>query len=152
MNDRDLELINALDEHALWMILHHDDCDTDYCEGCIDAEMSPSEKARAELAADKAKGQRQADEWNAKYPVGTPVMAYPGVRPEDPVAVSYRRRVEQGRTFRSETDPTEGFETVTRSVAWPLGHGEPVVLVKGYSGGIVLKHIDVVANGGESRG
>ena len=35
MNDRD-ELITALDEHALWMILHHDECEDDTCEGCID--------------------------------------------------------------------------------------------------------------------
>ena len=36
MNNGDLELIAALDEHALWMILHHDECEDDDCVGCID--------------------------------------------------------------------------------------------------------------------
>ncbi|MFE2140255.1 hypothetical protein ACFXA3_00550 [Streptomyces sp. NPDC059456] len=36
MNARDLDLIAALDEHALWMILHHDECENDACTGCID--------------------------------------------------------------------------------------------------------------------
>ena len=36
MNARDLELIAALDDHALWMILHHDECKDGTCEGCID--------------------------------------------------------------------------------------------------------------------
>ncbi|MFJ3839408.1 hypothetical protein ACIPY6_28430 [Streptomyces sp. NPDC090054] len=106
--------------------------------------IASADEARERLDAEKAAGRRQADAWNARYPVGTPVVAYPGVRPEDPVAVSYRRAVDEGRTFRSESDPTGRLETVTRSVAWPLGHGEPVVLVEGYSGGIVLDHIDVI--------
>ena len=108
--------------------------------------------SHARREALKAEGQRKADAWNAKHPVGTPVMAYPGIRPEDPVAVGYRQRVETGRTFRDETDPTERLKTVTRSVAWPLGSGDPVVLVEGYSGGIVLEHIDVITEVGESRG
>ncbi|MEV5443519.1 hypothetical protein AB0N23_13420 [Streptomyces sp. NPDC052644] len=91
-----------------------------------------------------------ADEFNAKYPIGTPVMAYPGVRPEDPVAVAYQRRVEEGRTYGS-TDPCERLTTVTRTPAWTLGHGEPVVSVEGYAGGICLTHIDVI-EGGANRG
>jgi hypothetical protein len=91
--------------------------------------------SHARREALKAKGQKLADAWNAKYPVGTPVMAYPWVRSEHPAF-----------------DPATALTTCTRSVAWPLGHGEPVVLVEGYSGGIVLEHIDVIADGGESRG
>jgi hypothetical protein len=66
-----------------------------------------------------------ADEWNALYPVGTPVTAYPMVRPEHPAA-----------------DLCKRLETVTRSRAWNLGHGAPVVAVEGYSGGIHLTHVD----------
>lgn len=87
--------------------------------------------SHARREALKAKGQAVADAWNAKYPVGTPVLAYPGVRPEHPAR-----------------DMCTTLNTKTRSAAWPLGHGEPVVLVEGYSGGIVLEHVDVIAKGG----
>jgi len=66
-----------------------------------------------------------ADAWNSLYPVGTPVIAYPGVRPEFGLT-KYPR-----------------LETRTRSRAWNLGHGEPVVKVDGYAGGISLEHVDV---------
>lgn len=65
-----------------------------------------------------AKGQAQADEWNAKYPIGTVVDVR---RNEGPVT-----------------------RTKTRSVAWILGHGAPVVLVDGISGGYGLDWITVV--------
>lgn len=65
-----------------------------------------------------------AEQFNALHPVGTPVIAYPGTRPE----------------YMADT---RGFRTRTRSVAWLLGHGEPVVMVDGYPGGIVLEHVDV---------
>lgn len=68
-----------------------------------------------------------AAEWNARYPVGTPVVAYPMARPEHPTYT-----------------PAERLETVTRSRAWTLGHGAPVVSVEGYAGGIALTHVDVV--------
>lgn len=68
-----------------------------------------------------------ADQWNELYPVGTAVIAYPGVRPEDPFAADFCTRL----------------ETRTRSAAWNLGHGEPVVMVDGYAGGISLTHIDI---------
>lgn len=55
--------------------------------------------------------------WNTLYPVGTKVHAYPGTLTDDPL------------------------HTVTRSPAWTLGHGEPVVLVEGATGGITLDHI-----------
>ncbi|MEU0665705.1 hypothetical protein ABZ508_26465 [Streptomyces lavendulocolor] len=101
------------------------------------------EEYQAKLAADKAEGQRQADEFNRRFPIGTPVMAYPGIRPDDPIAVAYQQRVEDGRTFGT-SDPCERLETVTRTPAWILGHGEPVVSVEGYAGGICLTHIDVI--------
>ena len=66
-----------------------------------------------------------ADEFNARYPVGTPVVAYPLSRPED-----------------NRPDFFQRLETVTRSPAWALGHGTPVVSVDGYTGGIALTHID----------
>lgn len=68
-----------------------------------------------------------AQQWNDLYPVGTPVTAYPGVRPEDEHA----------------SWACEQLETTTRSKAWTLGHGEPVVMVEGYAGGIALTHVDV---------
>lgn len=69
-----------------------------------------------------------ADQFNERHPAGTPVTAYPGVRPEDPAAKAPGHRC---------------LETVTRSRAWNLGHGEPVVMVEGHAGGIALSHIDV---------
>lgn len=73
--------------------------------------------------------QLSAAEWNKRYPVGTAVIAYPGVRPE----------------YAAEVGLTDNpvLETRTRSVAWNLGHGEPVVMVDGYAGGISLDHIDL---------
>ncbi|SDN19012.1 hypothetical protein [Streptomyces wuyuanensis] len=81
---------------------------------------------QAQLAADKAEGQRQADEFNRRFPIGTPVIAYPLTRPEDNNPGFFKQ-----------------LETVTRTPAWILGHGEPVVSVEGYSGGICLTHVDV---------
>nr|BFD90688.1 hypothetical protein KitaXyl93_20480 [Kitasatospora sp. Xyl93] len=67
--------------------------------------------------------------WNDRYPPGTPVTAYPGVRPEYAAEIGL-------------TDYTR-LETRTRSAAWNLGHGTPVVAVDGYAGGISLEHIDL---------
>ena len=53
-----------------------------------------------------------AAQWNEKYPDG--------------VQVRYRRP--DGSTL----------ETVTRSAAWELGHGEAVVLIEDVSGGVAL--------------
>lgn len=63
-------------------------------------------------------GELTAAQWNARYPIGTPVTAYPGVRGENPLT------------------------TVTRSKAWTLSGHTPVVLVDGHSGGIALTHVD----------
>jgi hypothetical protein len=70
-----------------------------------------------------------AEQWNALHPIGTPVIAYPGVRPEYAASIGmtdYPRLV-----------------TRTRTPAWNLGHGTPVVSVDGYAGGISLEHIDL---------
>lgn len=69
-----------------------------------------------------------ADEFNARYPIGTPVTAYPLTRPEDNAPGFFER-----------------LQTTTRTRAWTLGHGTPVVSVDGYAGGIALAHIDPAA-------
>ncbi|MDX3230538.1 hypothetical protein [Streptomyces sp. ME19-01-6] len=104
---------------------------------------------QAKLEADKREGQRQADEFNARYPIGTPVIAYPSIRPEHPAAIAHQKCVREGRTF-GHADPCERLETATRTPAWILGHGEPVVSVDGYAGGICLTHIDVIERGESS--
>jgi hypothetical protein len=67
-----------------------------------------------------------AETFNALYPVGTPVVVYPGARPED---VADCRRI----------------ETATRTAAWnPHGTGDPVVMVEGYGSWIALTHVDLI--------
>jgi hypothetical protein len=56
-----------------------------------------------------------AEEWNAQYPVGTPVIVV--------------------------KDHGEMWETKTRSEAWNLGHGQPVVMLEGKSGGYDLSRV-----------
>lgn len=61
--------------------------------------------------------------WNRLHPVGTPVVAYPGCRPED--------------------DPNgEALTTRTRSAASVLGGHTAVVWVDGHSACIALTHVD----------
>lgn len=89
-----------------------------------------------------------AEQFNALYPVGTPVRAYPSVRPEHPLAVAIRERQTSGRSVDAgDEELCRALETVTRTAAWTLGHGEPVVSVDGYAGGICLTHIDVITEG-----
>ncbi len=88
------------------------------------AVLSPAEDAeqRAQAAQQPTaieRGRAGAEAWNAVHPVGTPVNAYPQTRQDEPLL------------------------TRTRSEAWALGHGEPVVMVEGYAGGIALTHVDV---------
>ncbi|KUJ70581.1 hypothetical protein ACZ90_02520 [Streptomyces albus subsp. albus] len=64
-----------------------------------------------------------ADRWNAQYPVGTPVYAYPGCRPED-----------DSKCTR--------LTTRTRSAASVLGGHTAVVWVEGHSAYISLTHVD----------
>lgn len=70
-------------------------------------------------------GSVSAAEFNAAYPVGTLVFAYPGARPED--MPSATRLV-----------------TRTRSEASVLGGHTDVVWVAGHSACIALSHVDVV--------
>lgn len=58
-----------------------------------------------------------ANEWNAAYPVGTPVRYFP---------------------VRGQADH---MDTATRSEAWALGHGAVVVSVRGKSGGVAIEHL-----------
>lgn len=59
------------------------------------------------------------EEFNRKFPIGTPVLYWPGSRKE------------------------HGFQSVTRTTAWYIGN-QPCVSVSGYPGGISLSHIDVI--------
>ncbi|WP_097930983.1 MULTISPECIES: hypothetical protein [unclassified Streptomyces] len=65
-------------------------------------------------------GELTAAEWNTKYPVGTRVMAYPGVHGED------------------------GFATWTTSRAWTTHGHTPVALVENHSSYIKLTHLDPI--------
>ncbi|MFJ6348603.1 hypothetical protein ACIQKB_03900 [Streptomyces sp. NPDC092046] len=84
-----------------------------------------STRDRVEKA--RAKGRQQADAWNEAHPIGTRVIAYPDCRPEYDAADAERTRL----------------VTTTRTPAWILGHGEPIVSVHGYAGGIILEHVDI---------
>lgn len=67
-------------------------------------------------------GAYTAEQWNALFPVGTPVRYWP-VYP-----------------------PVEGIppvDTKTRSEAWALGDGSVVVKVEGRTGGVHLSHVEV---------
>lgn len=75
-------------------------------------------------------------EFNARYPIGTPVIAYPGIRPDDPVADAF--------------DVTH-IETRTRTKAWSA-HGTPVVMVEDHGAWISLTHIDPVDLYASTRG
>jgi hypothetical protein len=67
-----------------------------------------------------------AEQWNALYPVGTLVFAYPGARPEDDAN-------------------DERLVTRTRSRASLLGGHTDVVWVDGHSACISLTHVDPVS-------
>lgn len=66
-----------------------------------------------------------AGEFNEQYPIGTPVVVYPGFRPED--AADARR-----------------IETRTKTTAWLANGHTPVVMVEDYSSWIALTHVDVI--------
>ncbi|WP_432077751.1 hypothetical protein [Streptomyces sp. YPW6] len=94
----------------------------------------PTKVARMQDAADTLAAPRgsaepkpdpaaDADRWNAQYPVGTAVFAYPGCRPED--------------------DPKgTQLTTRTRSESSVLGGHTAVVWVEGHSACISLTHVD----------
>lgn len=62
-----------------------------------------------------------AGQWNELYKVGTPVRFWPGSRVVDHPKVSR-----------------------TRTPAWALGSGTPVVSVEGSSGGMALTHVEPI--------
>lgn len=61
--------------------------------------------------------------WNATWPEGTEVIYHPVLPPVAGI---------------------ESVRTKTRSIAWELGHGAPVVLVEGRTGGILLSHLEII--------
>ena len=64
-----------------------------------------------------------AEEWNARFPIGTKVIYFP---------------------IRGEVDRKEA---VTRSLAWNLGHGMPVAKITGQAGGVFLNHLLPLVDG-----
>ena len=62
-----------------------------------------------------------ATEWNRRFPVGTPVLYHPIIGDK------------------------EHITSKTRSEAWELGHGAPVVKIEGLTDGVALEAIDVIA-------
>ncbi|MFF4943695.1 hypothetical protein [Streptomyces rubiginosohelvolus] len=92
----------------------------------------PTKAARMQDAADTLAAQRstaepdpaaEVDRWNAAHPIGTPVTAYPGLRPED-----------NSKCVR--------LITHTRSAASVLGGHTAVVWVEGHGACIKLTHVD----------
>jgi hypothetical protein len=61
-----------------------------------------------------------AEDFNKKFPVGTAVRYHPIIDHEGYV------------------------ESKTRSKAWELGHGEPVVMIEGKAGGVSLDAIATI--------
>ncbi|MGW1160429.1 hypothetical protein ACWD48_19855 [Streptomyces sp. NPDC002519] len=76
------------------------------------------------VLVDRQREAAAVDAWNAAHPAGTPVIAYPGCRPEF-----------DGNATR--------IVTSTRSKATVLGGHTAVVWVHGHSACIALSHIDV---------
>jgi hypothetical protein len=64
------------------------------------------------------KPEQVVEEWNAAYPIGTPVV-YQSV---------------QGDRAK------DNKQTATRSAAWVLGGHTPVVMVNGIAGGVAISH------------
>jgi len=62
-----------------------------------------------------------ADQWNAAYKSGQPVIV--------------------------KLDTGKMWATKTRSEAWNLGHGQPVVMLEGRSGGYDLSRVRPIVNG-----
>jgi hypothetical protein len=77
---------------------------------------------------DAAEHEAAVTAWNAQHPVGTPVVAYPGARPEH------------------DRNATR-IVTKTRSAAEVLGGHTPVVWVEGHEACIALTHVDTVTEG-----
>ncbi|MFE4420365.1 hypothetical protein [Streptomyces sp. NPDC056817] len=95
-----------------------------YTAGEFEADTELSEFGVRVLARYLGTAEQQAaDAFNAAHPIGTPVVAYPGCRPED--------------------DPNdERLVTRTRSRAQVLGGHTAVVWVDGHGACIALTHVD----------
>lgn len=88
----------------------------------------PTAPAAGQLPLEDTVPTQTAAQWNDRYPVGTPVVAFPGFRPED--------------------DPKgERLVTRTRTRAETLGGHTPVVWVDGHSACIDLAHVDFNPDG-----
>lgn len=72
----------------------------------------------AESHTDPSQEQDAVDDWNEKYPIGTPVL------------------------FQSVKGIGEPVQTKTRSIAW-LVSNNPCVMVEGKAGGCSLSHMKV---------
>ncbi|MGW1039850.1 hypothetical protein [Streptomyces sp. NPDC002547] len=80
--------------------------------------------AEADVMIARQREATAVEAWNRLYPVGTPVVAYPGFRPE------------VDRNAR-------GIISSTRSKATVLGGHTAVVWVHGHGACIALTHVDV---------
>lgn len=69
-----------------------------------------------------------ADQWNSNHGIGTPVRYWP---------------LKKNGRFVVAGDSTKPVDTETRSEAWELGDGTPVVAIKGKSGGVALDHLEL---------
>ena len=65
----------------------------------------------------------KASEWNAQYPIGTEVLYFPVLKP----------------------GVKDSVHTKTRSEAWELGGGHPVVALDGFTGGKSVDHLLVIS-------
>lgn len=83
--------------------------------------MTTKQTAKSKAKAAPAK---TADEWNDKVPLGTLVDYWPDADQIGETRFRLRRR--------------------TRSVAWRLGHGAPVVKLEGVPGGVSIEHLRLV--------
>jgi hypothetical protein len=81
----------------------------------------------ASVLRDRQREAEAAELWNRLHPVGTPVVAYPGIRPED----------------SWHPEKVSRIVTSTRSKAIVLGGHTAVVWVHGHGACIALSHIDV---------
>jgi hypothetical protein len=84
------------------------------------------------MTTHKPEPERTADQFNERYPIGTPVIAYPGCRPQ------YPNEIPCGACPR--------LDTRTRSRASVLGGHTAVVWVDGHGACIALTHIDPVTS------
>lgn len=98
------------------------------CSVCEYTKWVAAERAAVDRSITGQFPATAADRWNALYPVGSPVTAYPGCRPED-----------DSKCTR--------LVTRTRSAASVLGGHTAVVWVEGHGACIKLTHVDPQSGG-----